>query len=274
MFLPVAQLYWRWLSGGRRLSMMVLPGLRDPRVHPFESFLLPSLVIWDDPLKRGCVAAFSEPFNRLYLEGLTNDSLVMLLYTFFFFFFLERAWLVGSAGPAGGTIVRPGWGCTGSSRCELQYNKRWKAWGQNALENAGQHHYSLVNGKKAARNNFSSNNEAVVHPPRPPGGSITKAVRSVNWALPIKIILIHIGLKWTELRGFNVFKFLLQEVHELLGNYDLKYCFVDKYKGTGWSDYGLFIIVSVKSGWKIQLVFQNEAVLACFMKNIFELFTK
>lgn len=27
----------------------------------------------------------------------------------------------------------------------------------------------------------------------------------------------------------------LQEVHELLGNYDLKYCFVDKYKGTGWS---------------------------------------
>lgn len=26
---------------------------------------------------------------------------------------------------------------------------------------------------------------------------------------------------------------LSQEVHELLGNYDLKYCFVDKYKGTG-----------------------------------------
>lgn len=25
----------------------------------------------------------------------------------------------------------------------------------------------------------------------------------------------------------------IQEVHELLRNYDLKYCFVDKYKGTG-----------------------------------------
>lgn len=32
--------------------------------------------------------------------------------------------------------------------------------------------------------------------------------------------------------------YFLQEVHELLGNYDLKYCFVDKYKGTGWSHYG------------------------------------
>lgn len=28
--------------------------------------------------------------------------------------------------------------------------------------------------------------------------------------------------------------FVFQEVHELLSNYDLKYCFVDKYKGTGW----------------------------------------
>lgn len=32
-----------------------------------------------------------------------------------------------------------------------------------------------------------------------------------------------------------LFLIYLQEVHELLGNYDLKYCFVDKYKGTGWS---------------------------------------
>lgn len=34
---------------------------------------------------------------------------------------------------------------------------------------------------------------------------------------------------------FSLF-FFSQEVHELLGNYDLKYCFVDKYKGTGWSN--------------------------------------
>lgn len=25
-----------------------------------------------------------------------------------------------------------------------------------------------------------------------------------------------------------------QEVHDLLSDYELKYCFVDKYKGTGW----------------------------------------
>lgn len=60
--------------------------------------------------------------------------------------FWERAWLVGSAGPAGGTIVHVGWGSAGRSRCELQQYKRWKVWRQNALENAGQRHYSLVNG--------------------------------------------------------------------------------------------------------------------------------
>lgn len=33
-----------------------------------------------------------------------------------------------------------------------------------------------------------------------------------------------------------IVSFFLQEVHELLGSYDLKYCFVDKYKGTGRSN--------------------------------------
>lgn len=45
----------------------------------------------------------------------------------------------------------------------------------------------------------------------------------------LKVLCIY---KPESLNVMIVFSYL-QEVHELLGNYDLKYCFVDKYKGTG-----------------------------------------
>lgn len=137
---------------------------------------------YDDPPWGGCrcITTLSKPINRILSDRKTNDSLVMRL---FFFFFLERAWLVGSAGPTGGTIVHTGWGSTGSSRCELQYNKRWKLWRQNALENAGQHHNSLVNGKKQRRTISPITMRRSFTPPAP-RWQYNKG--SVNWFLLIK----------------------------------------------------------------------------------------
>ena len=55
----------------------------------------------------------------------------------------------------------------------------------------------------------------------------------------------------------------LQEVHELLSNYDLKYCFVDKYKGTGM----YFILLFVMS----LICYATPGYLLCF-QNIAQYF--
>lgn len=68
-------------------------------------------------------------------------------------FFLGTCLTRGSSGPAGGTIVhteRGGGLRSGSSRCELQYNKRWKVWRQNVSENARQHRHLFANVKSSA----------------------------------------------------------------------------------------------------------------------------
>lgn len=142
-------------------------------------------------------------------------------------------------------------GSTGSSRCELHYNKRWKAWRQNASENARQHRHLFVNGQKQRRTISPATMSQlfaslITHRCTYPASFPVNVLRNYQmlqlsndghlerrtdvW-YPVKSVTIQCDDSFIFLGEMYL---LLQEVHELLGNYDLKYCFVDKYKGTGW----------------------------------------
>lgn len=59
----------------------------------------------------------------------------------------------------------------------------------------------------------------------------------VDWNLQLTNDLLKSNVIYTfKHLQLIIVSFFLQEVHELLGSYDLKYCFVDKYKGTGRSN--------------------------------------
>lgn len=84
------------------------------------------------------------------------------------------------------------------------------------------------------------------HPPPPAGALIPHPPvyineligwEGVDWNLQLTNDLLKSNVIYTfKHLQLIIVSFFLQEVHELLGSYDLKYCFVDKYKGTGRSN--------------------------------------
>lgn len=165
-----------------------------------------------------------------------------------FFSFLERAWLVGSGGPAGGTIVhRGGAGAVvgvrdvsfsitkGGRRGDKTFQKMldsiaicvWigKSWAEQFLLQQWGNHSPLIPPSRCT--DFFP--PSVYQRANWLRGSWLKS--SINQRL-LKSNIIYV-FKHLQL---IIVSFFLQEVHELLGSYDLKYCFVDKYKGTGRSN--------------------------------------
>ena len=123
--------------------------------------------------------------------------------TLFFFFFLERAWLVGSGGPAGGTIVHTegeggwcrGWGVVVRD-VSCNVTKGGKACGQqkkNVSENARQRHHFVCEWAKSSSEQFLLQQWVRYPPPplslylshtnSPTGALVTSFPVDMNWLI-------------------------------------------------------------------------------------------
>ena len=180
--------------------------------------------------------------------------------------FLERAWLVGSAGPAGGTIVhnREGGRVVGVRDVSCNITKGGRCGDKTFQKMLDSITIRLWMVKSSAEQfllqQWVSYSPFTSH--RCTCCEFPSGHESVNYVLPKSTIkqsakinnlytsqILMKGLCGDELKCPDVsavFSYL-QEVHELLGNYDLKYCFVDKYKGTGWSNCWSIVLVNACS---------------------------
>lgn len=99
--------------------------------------------------------------TRVFVSSYRSAVILIMMPHFFFFWNVPDSW--GALGLRAVPLFTGGWGGSGSSRCQLQYNKRWKVCGQNVSENARRHRSFVCEWSKAASNNFSYNNGSVIN---------------------------------------------------------------------------------------------------------------
>lgn len=152
---------------------------------------------------------------------------------------------MGSGGPAGGTIVHRGGagavvGVRDVSFSITKGGRRGDKTFQKMLGSIA----ICVNRQKLGRTIFATTmrESFTSHPPQqvhwfPPHINELIGWEGVDWNLQLINDLLKSNVIYTfKHLQLIIVSFFLQEVHELLGSYDLKYCFVDKYKGTGRSN--------------------------------------